>query len=182
MSAISEHRYGVLEHGQLSLRQLAQIVFLAPPLDIRIAPYCAEPRAGGIEQHSVESSGERKAGFGIGLDDMDVVRAGPPNRFGQQVDPARSNISRHDGCGWTSRIGHDQRLAAGRGTGIEDPFARTRSNETSDELRGFILDEEQAVVVKPSAHRIAMANDQRVWCTGGRLRFDPRRRKRLREL
>ncbi len=77
-------------------------------------------------------------------------RCRPPSAGGvrQQVDPARSHVAGDDRTAVCQPRRHDHRLSARRGARIEDPLAGLGAGEVADQLRGFVLDEEQAVLVQ----------------------------------
>ena len=82
------------------------------------------------------------------------------NRPRQKVNAPASKISRDNHAPIAHRCGHCRRFPARRRTRIENPFASCRTDKFRDELRGFVLDEEETFACERRRQRVAVADRQ----------------------
>ena len=80
----------------------------------------------------------------------------------EQLDAPAAHVAGDDQPLAVHRRRHRGRLAAGRGAGVEDALAGARAGECADELRGFVLDDEQALRVRAASTADCRPNDQAV--------------------
>src|SRR5207245_2763036 len=119
------------------------------PANVGIAAEDAEARARRIDDDAVERLRKRQRLQQIRLDQPYVRGASRRDRSPQQLHPAAANVGRHDRAASLHRRRDRRRLASGRGTGIEHARPWRSSREQRDELRGFVLHDEQTLVLQP---------------------------------
>ena len=102
-----------------------------------------KPRAGRVEQDAIEH--RRRTAARPPRSPGRRARTAPGRLNGprEQIDAPPADVGRDDQPAVLHGRRHRGGLAARRGAGVEHPLARRRGRQQRDELRGFVLDEEQ---------------------------------------
>jgi len=140
-TVITDEGCGLVQNGQLCLRQLGQLLGRQCPFARRCAPPRAAPGTGGVSQHQV-----KRAVF------FQVIRRQDGNARSRPSCSVRK-VTHAPGVGVvgedfdTARGGHGQRLAATPGTIVQNPHARTKVQCSNDSLARRILQLDKAVAI-----------------------------------
>src|SRR3970282_489248 len=147
------------------------LAFASAPLDIRIAPHRAEPRAGRVHQHPVEGAREGKRAGRCHLNRVHVLASGLTNRVAEKRDAAGTHVAGPEHARILHGPEENDRLAAGRSAQVERPLTGSGINGEGDELRRFVLNEKEPLPW--TAKRVARDDAEAVRREARYLRVDP---------
>ena len=126
--------------ARCSLLALGEIGGLQPPLGVGPPPPGAAARAGGIDEHQIESGAERGDRGGIaGLEHLGIARTRPLEALEDRPQANRIVVVGVDLAGVAHGGGEGQRLAAGACTNIEHLLARPGGGHQRGDLRALVL-------------------------------------------